>query len=93
MKAHIKNNNAMKKTNIRELSYNELVEISGGGPGDSARDFGNLIGRIGGHIVNMFNAAKAVNPVTDDQWMVDVPPNVLFGQDPCNEQLERLLPF
>lgn len=69
----------MKKADIRELSYEELVEISGGGPGKTLKDAGRIFGKIGGWIANMYDAAMAVEPVTDDQWMADVPPQVLFG--------------
>lgn len=56
------------------LSYEELIEISGGtDPGDAVHDFGIIIGKIGGWIKNAFTAES------NDEWMLDVDPKVLFG--------------
>jgi hypothetical protein len=56
------------------LSYEELVNISGGtDPGDFMRDCGVIVGKIGGWIVNAFTAD------TKDHWMMDVDPKLLFG--------------
>ena len=69
----------MKKADLRELNYEELVNISGGGPGKTVHDIGVGIGKLGGWIANMVDAIIAAPVVTDDQWMIDVPPQVLFG--------------
>jgi hypothetical protein len=59
------------------LSYKELVEISGGDePGRLLHDVGYVIGKIGGWIKNAFTADTQI---TTDTWMLDVDPKTLFG--------------
>jgi len=64
----------IKMNGISNLTYEELIEISGGTePGDAVHDLGVLIGKIGGWIKNAFTAD------TNDDWMLDVDAKVLFG--------------
>ncbi|HPE21782.1 MAG: hypothetical protein H6545_04300 [Bacteroidales bacterium] len=53
------------------LSNEELIEITGGDP--FMKDLGRFLGKIGGRIVN------AITEGTQDQWMLDVDPKLLFG--------------
>ncbi len=59
---------------VCNLSFEELVEISGGEePGRLLHDFGFVIGKIGGWIKNAFTAD------TGDDWMLDVDPKTLYS--------------
>lgn len=77
MLVHKINKEIMKEienNGFSNLSFEELVEISGGDePGRLLHDVGFVIGKIGGWIKNAFTSD------TGDHWIMDVDPKTLYG--------------
>lgn len=64
----------IENNGLCNLSYEELIEITGGNePGEFLHDLGYQIGKIGGWIKNAFTRDSG------DDWMLEVDPRILFG--------------